>query len=102
MADGNVTIWFEGRIEDVARLARPDGTTAALLSVTCRTRAGRRRITLVAEGDSHAGNIARHIGTCRDALIRATPADHDGCDLVAQAIAFDPSHRTEPDGWLTP
>lgn len=93
-----ITVWLEGRIEDVAWMPQED-PTQALLSVTSLTKDGRRKITVVADGPSHLDNIRRNIDASRDVLVRATPAERNGCDLVADSIAFDPSHRADGPDW---
>ena len=55
-----ITVWLEGRIEDVAWMPQED-PTQALLSVTALTKDGRRKITVVADGPSHLDNIRRNI-----------------------------------------
>ena len=93
-----ITVWLEGRIEDVTWMPRED-PTQALLSVTVLTGDGRRKITIVADGPSHLDNIRRSIDGSRDVLVKATPAERNGCDLVADGIAFDPSHRADGPDW---
>lgn len=85
-----ISIWFEARL--TAEPITLDDGQAVLLRAMVDTDAGPREASIRAEG-GHVGNVESHAAEGAAFLIRSHPADDGaGYDVIADAIAFNPSH----------
>lgn len=90
-----ISVWFEARLTDEP-IGLDDGR-AILLRAMVDTDAGPREVAIRAEG-GHLRNVESHAAEGAAFLIRSHPAsDGAGYDVVADAIAFAPSHADAED-----